>query len=874
LLIAAVLCAASRRAGANVTPQQVDAAIKKGVAYLYAQQNDKGNWEISAGPGPNPRVDPANNDPAQGQWGGLTALATYSLLVADESWKDKRLREPIEWMAKAQMIGVYAVGLRAQAWQFLPQTAGVKAAAKLDAGMLMAGMKRGGDARAMWHYFVNDGAEIRYDHSVSQIALLGVWACQQAGREVPTAFWAESERAWRAHQNPDGSWAYRYKENDGKHGPNITMTAAGVATLFMAEDYVHMADGVACKGNVFDDALVRGTRWIEGNAAGLPMTGNVGYTYYGLERVALASGYKYFGTFDWYKNASEALVNSQAADGSWSGDRGGPVVSTAWAVIVLCRGRAPIIMNKFEYDLDGPPKARPAVVVAAPKPPAPRPVARPTPARPGVKARPPAPVVVPPAPVAPVIDPNATTHLGNWCQRPRDVAQFTRWMTDVTERKLGWQVIGSKNAVDDWHDAPVLYISGNQKLNLPKETVDKLRQYAEEGGLIYGQADCGSKEFTDSFVELGKALFPMYEFRELPADHPIYTRQQFLRTNWKNPPSVLGLSNGARELMVTIPNADFGRNWQTMAYLGKEESFQAMNGIVLYAVDRQKLRYRGASYVIRPTQAGGRAVKVARLEFAGNWDPEPAGWRRLAALLGNQSQANVTVETVKLGEGRLDGAVYPIAHLTGTGQFAFTKDQIAELRKFVIKGGTIVCDAAGGDGVFAGCAEQQLALIISGSKFEPLNPDDPALAMPPGGESASASAPMLVKPIELDPTGAGANSTAATRPTTNGILPDVEKDPPAADPAGEPVKTLLPPDFPVEYRAFAKLRLGTSQALRLKGVKFRKKWAIIYSAEDLSVGMVGQNVDGIHGYAPTTATEIMRRLTLNLTAPPSADAPK
>jgi hypothetical protein len=302
-----------------------------------------------------------------------------------------------------------------------------------------------------------------------------------------------------------------------------------------------------------------------------------------------------------------------------------------------------------------------------------------------------------------------------------------------------------------------------------------------------------------------------------------------------------------------------------MAYLGREETFQLMNGIVLYAVDRQKLRYKGANHIVRQTGNAGRPVKLARLEFPGNWNPEPGGWRRLAALLGNQGIVNLTVEPLKLGDGKLDAATHPLAHLTGTGPFTFTPEQLADLRKFILKGGTLLCDAAGGDSAFATAAEEQLARVIGGSKFDSVNPDDPILA-PAGADSASMSQEMIAKPVELDPTGAGANN-AATKQPVKGLLPDVKDDQPLpADSTTEPVKTLLLPDFPVEYRAFAKLRLGTSQALRLKGIKFRGKWAVIYSAEDLSTGLVGENVDGIHGYAPKTATEIMRRLVINLSA--------
>src|SRR4051812_17371691 len=81
------------------TPQEVDKAIKKGVEFLYSRQNDKGNWDTTISPGPNARKEASK--PESGQFGGFSALAAYALLDAGESWKDKRVREAVEWINKA-----------------------------------------------------------------------------------------------------------------------------------------------------------------------------------------------------------------------------------------------------------------------------------------------------------------------------------------------------------------------------------------------------------------------------------------------------------------------------------------------------------------------------------------------------------------------------------------------------------------------------------------------------------------------------------------------------------------------------------------------------------------------------------------------------
>ena len=80
---------------------------------------------------------------------------------------------------------------------------------------------------------------------------------------------------------------------------------------------------------------------------------------------------------------------------------------------------------------------------------------------------------------------------------------------------------------------PILYISGSEALNFSDDEIEKLREFVEEGGMILGNADCGSEAFSKSFVNLGRKLFPKYEFRELPPTHIIFTDEQFKATKWK-----------------------------------------------------------------------------------------------------------------------------------------------------------------------------------------------------------------------------------------------------------------------------------------------------------------------------------------------------
>ena len=67
----------------------------------------------------------------------------------------------------------------------------------------------------------------------------------------------------------------------------------------------------------------------------------------------------------------------------------------------------------------------------------------------------------------------------------------------------------------------------------------------------------------------------------------------------------------------------------------------------------------------------------------------------------------------------------------------------------------------------------------------------------------------------------------------------------------------------VQYRRFARERIGTLKMPRLSGIKIGGRLAVIFSREDLSAGLVGEPVDGITGYRPASATELMTDIILS-----------
>ena len=752
-----------RSADAAPPSKPIEASIDRAKKFLYGSLNPSGNWEQLE------RPEALDGDTyglaSSGQWGGLTAMATYTLLATGENSHEPRLAKAIAFLRTAKLSGTYAVAYRAQIWHYLPATAENKAAAQRDAKLLLSGALPSGPGFG-FHTYTIPPQHFRgdaYDKSTSQFAALALWSCTQVGVEVPKNYWAAVENAWHKTQNPDGGWPY------GIEGPppsQSRMTAAGTATMFITQDQLRPDLGADCKPPPKNESIEHAIKWLETNFDRID-SGNEAtrYALYAVERVGIASGLKYFGKIDWYSRGVAHLLETQSPDGSWGPDagkrwpdNGNPrkIPETCFAAIFLYRGRLPIVMNKLEYQTTGD-------------------------------------------------DPDSA-----WNLRPRDVANFARWASGIFEVEFSWQIVSPDSPLEDLLESNILFINGNKEFTLTPEQCDRLKAFVEAGGLIVGNAACSSEAFAKSFRKIGKTMFPDHEFRDLPDAHPVFTLANFPAKNWKKKPSILGLSNGVRELMLLLPNSDVSRVWQARM-TGRDEAFQLPANIFQYCNDGKNPRTRVETgrFTPDPALAALPAVRVARIELGTNSDPEPGGWRSLDHMLRTTEGFGVETVAVPLGTGKLD-QTFSLAHLTGTTRVSISTAQAKELKDYVGGGGTLLVDAAGGSAEFAGSIGRALEQTFGPSTT--LSFDDPLLA------------------------------TAKLSKDT------------------------------VKYRFYIGSDAGMKVSRKLRCIKVADRPAVIISDMDLSFGLTGANYNGVVGFDSDTSSKIVGAIVSTLRNKPASPA--
>ncbi len=627
----------------RVSEESVDAAVRKAVGWLKSHRNEWGHWEES------------NEANANRFYGGDTALAALALLYAGEDPRETEMAKTLGWLAKQSFVATYTYGVRAHALALVPGTTYSKELDR-DVKWLLDAVFPASSPNSGAYGYESPGRSGTgsYDHSNSQYGVLGAWMAAEAGVRVPDDYWRMVEEHWLRDQQPDGGWAYQ-----ASGGSTGSMTAAGLATLFVTLDKAHAHDegsfngtysplcGEHRKAETLLGAINRGLEWFGQNYTPESNPGAGGqwhyYYLYGVERIGRASGRKYFRDRDWFQEAAAMLIENQQPDGSWFGGGERELHDTCFALMVLCHGRAPLLFNKLQHGED-------------------------------------------------------------WDNKLRDVAGLTRYAERRFERLLNWQIVNLEHSINDLLEAPILYMSGHQRWTFSDEEVAKLREYCLRGGMMLGVSCCSKDEFSEGYKELASRMFPEFKYQQVPKERELIGAAAFPEGD--QVPPLFEVHNGVRTLMLHSPK-DICAPWNQDRSKGKYEPYFTLGcNVYLYATDRTTVRSRLATpgIPLRET-APVRTVRVARVKHKGRWDPEPYGWDRLATYLNNEAGTKLEVEAgVTLDDPAL--RKFAVAHITGSEALDLSQEEVAGLRQFLMTGGTLLADAAAGSREFSDSFEQ------------------------------------------------------------------------------------------------------------------------------------------------------------------------
>ncbi|HEX8912499.1 MAG TPA: DUF4159 domain-containing protein, partial [Humisphaera sp.] len=586
-----------------------------------------------------------------------------------------------------------------------------------------------------------------WDNSNAQLAVWAVFLGTDAGATVGGAYWDDVLGHWTRTDLPGGAWPYDERDRTG----SLAMTAGGLASVLAAVERGGQAS-LAAKftyqpnGGMPPEVaaalawLAQGDRAVDVPG---PRTRYAGYDLFALARAGFLGGYKYLGPHDWYRELAARAVAAQRDDGSWAvGGGSGPadadaVANTAFHVLFLSMGRHPVLVNKLQ-------------------------------------------------------------HPGAWNARPRDAANATRSVARSVERPLNWQVVPLDRPGPGWLDSPVLYVAANDAVRFADADLQHLRDYVRSGGMVFLHCDGGSGAANRFAADLATKLFPQYPLEKLPADHPLYTVVHKLRADAV---PLKAVRNGSRVLLLVSPN-DLAGAWQERAEKARPEPFQLMVNLYAYAHGKTGPRPRLQTYdVPAPNVAAAATIPVARLKWAGNWDPEPGAWGRAGRFLQWETGAAVDARPVAVAD--LKPGAAPVAHLTGTGTVSLDPAEAGAVRAFVEAGGVLLVDACGGDAAFRASVEQALAAAL------------PGITLADADRKLAPFAPAF--DVMDDLTG------------------------------------------PAAVRPYVAQHLGGEAAGRVR-VGHLGRGTVVYSPLDLTTGLAGSNAWGVAGYTPDYSVGLVKNV--------------
>jgi hypothetical protein len=658
---------------------QVDKAIKQGKEFLIAQQTRDGDWEKDSVAGARP--------------GGCTALALLALLNAGVPPTDDVIRKGLASLHDEKRLPLrhtYVVGLETMVYCLAGDD---KQRIERHVQWLIDARRMDGNKLLGWTY---DKTNFRTDASNTQYAVLGLHEAQLAGIEIKREVWDSVRDYYLNTQVANGGYGYVWdwanNRIEGAEGPRFTMTTAGLCGLLTAGADLNAGretpngDGTwkNCGAYVENEKVVKSLEWLSKHFPGSDRLGAEPYVYYalyGIERAGRLTGMRFLGEHDWYRAGCEFLVARQNRDGSWhgAGESGGTITSTSFALLFLSKGRTPILVSKLTHDGVG--------------------------QREGVPIR--------------LKSKGERTDWNNDRNDARHLVEFAG--RELFDRKpMGWQVFNATEAdpgrgADDLAaellQSPVAYFNGHLAPDFSDKEKDMLKTFAGNGGVIFAEACCGSKEFDKGFRALmkDKHLFPDQELQELDGSHPVWTASGKFPISARDRARfpLYGIQSGCKTVVIYSPN-DLSCRWESNQYADKgdnELAFKIGANVIAYATGLEPPKPRLTHVDVAPDAASEPKVprgflKVGLLKHDGDFNAAAQAMPNLMSELREKSGLDVALKSEEVSPTKADVANFKFLYMHGRKNFNIAADKLGDLRYNLEHGGLLFADACCGSKTF------------------------------------------------------------------------------------------------------------------------------------------------------------------------------
>ncbi len=314
-----------------------------------------------------------------------TSLGGYALIKAEVPLDDPAVTASLDYvMAKFKdgvyappdsREGVYIAGCDAMLLEAADPVKYLPELESIAAWLVQKQRPHGG-----WYYLSEN--DRNGDTSVTQYAILGLWAAARAGAKVPPQSWDACAAWFLKNQTTDGG--FTYQPSPGSPGSaKHTMTAAGAGCVLICQRYLYpnrqpteqkpakvtrsrkrfgvlervdLDNPTAKPGKpetvvttykpqvpfpALEGAAKKGVGWI-GQRYNLEDSSWTFYNVYTLERMAALANTPLINGHDWYSEGADLLLRRQVNDGHWR-DSSGDIASTAFGILFLTKATSKLL---------------------------------------------------------------------------------------------------------------------------------------------------------------------------------------------------------------------------------------------------------------------------------------------------------------------------------------------------------------------------------------------------------------------------------------------------------------------------------------------------------------------------------------------------
>jgi hypothetical protein len=515
------------------------------------------------------------------------------------------------------------------------------------------------------------------DHSCTQFGLLGLRAAHDIGLDVPQETWKKAEKYLVDTQGKDGGWSYTSPSRS--YG---SMTAASLGGLYICGMKLHQRSRV-CGEYEQNERIAKGLNWLAKNFTVTENPGRgksyVGYYLYAMERCCAFSARRKIGKHDWYAEGAAHLVQTQNKGGNWGNVRGRRFgrmgfrdLDTVFNLLFLGKASSQVLIQKLDY---GP----------------------------------------------------------KWHTDYHDAQNLAQRVGRELDQKLTWQVVTLRDPVEEWLQAPILYVTGHGQLKLNDALATKLRDFCERGGTVVADACCGNRTFDTAFRAAMAKVFPNVPLAKVYDGHPVYKVPHTIRDPrhqvWE------GITTGCRT-SVFYTKRDLSCAWDGNIHdpaksLPEDVAMKLGVNVAAYAMGYKPLKDKLDEVEERIVKKGieddGRvargALVMAQLKHDGDWDPDPPARRAMLHLYAKATGARVDLNEVNVRPTDADLYKYPLLYMTGHRAFDYDDESVKALRQHIERGGFLLADACCGRKEFDESFRKLVAKLFPKHRLERLPPD-------------------------------------------------------------------------------------------------------------------------------------------------------